>query len=226
MEKGARKEDREALLAQIRQAEAALRLTKTRLRQATIRAPIEGVIGKRYVDRGADVGPSAPIVRIVSMDKVKVVAQVVEKELAQLKAGVVAEVSVDAYPEKVFHGSIVRISPTLDPASRTADVEVELNNEDHLLKPGMFARVDLVVQRRSGVFLLPRDSLLRQDGPPAVFVHDSGRAFFREVRLGLQGETNMEILNGLEEGDEVILVGHYDLKDGMPVKVLRRQEIK
>lgn len=224
LQKGAREEDRQALLAQIRQAEASLRLAQTLLNNATIRAPIRGIIGKRFVDRGAFVGPSTPIVRIVAMDKVKVIVQVVERELAQLKPGAVAEINVDAYPEEIFQGSIVRISPTLDPESRMADVEIGLNNRDHRLKPGMFARVSLVVQKRKGIILLPIDSLLTGEGPPGVFVNDHGNAFLREIRIGLQGEHYIEVLSGLEEGDEVIMVGHYDLKDGMSVKVLRRHE--
>jgi len=88
----------------------------------------------------------------------------------------------------------------------------------------MFARVNLVVQRRDDVLLLSKDSLLRESGPAMAFIHDSGRASLREVTLGLEGEQYVEVLGGLQEGDEVIVAGHYKLRDGMPVKVIRRHK--
>ena len=224
LRKGARQEDRDALLAQIRQAEAALSLARIHLKNTTIRAPIGGTISKRFLDRGAFVSITSPIVRIVDMDTVKVVIQVVESELAQLKAGAIAEIFVDAYKEEVFRGAVVRISPTVDPESRTADVEIQVDNKDHRLKPGMFARVSLVVERRKGVLLLSKDSLLTGGGPTRVFVYDNGRASIREISLGLEGEKYVEVLSGLQEGDEVIVAGQYELRDGMPLKIIRRHK--
>ena len=88
----------------------------------------------------------------------------------------------------------------------------------------MFARVNLVVQRREQVLLLSKDSLLRESGPTKVFVHNNGTASLREVSLGLEGEQYLEVLGGLQEGDEVIVAGHYELRDGMPVKIIRRHK--
>jgi len=224
MRKGARQEDRDALLAQIRQTEATLRLAQIHLKNTTIRAPISGIISKRFLDQGSFVSTTTPIVRIVAMDTVKVVVQVVEIEIAQLRAGAIAETYVDAYREEVFQGLVVRISPTVDPESRTADVEIRVDNKDHRLKPGMFARVSIVTQRRDGVLLLSKDWLVRQSATPQVFVNENGKASRRVVSLGVEGEQHVEVLKGLQEGDEVIVAGQYELKDGMPVKVIRRQE--
>jgi multidrug efflux pump subunit AcrA (membrane-fusion protein) len=224
LKKGARQEDRDALLAQMREAEAAVRLAEIHLKNTTIRAPIGGIIGKRYVDQGALVGTSTPILRIVAMDQVSVMVQVVESELAQLRHGATADISVDAYRDDIFKGTVARISPTVDPDSRTADFEIEVDNRDYRLKPGMFARVELVVQRRDNVLLLSKDSLITESGPARVFVHNSGRAILKEVSLGLEGEEYVEVLNGLSQGDEVLVAGHYELKDGMAVNVIRRHE--
>jgi multidrug efflux pump subunit AcrA (membrane-fusion protein) len=224
LRKGARQEDRDALLAQIRQAEATVRLAEMHLENTTIRAPLEGIISKRYVDRGALVGTSTPILRIVAMDRVKVIVQVVERELARLKSGATADINVDAYGDEVFTGTVTRISPTVDPESRTADVEVEAVNREHRLKPGMFARVDLTVERRDKALLLSKDSLLRESGSPRVFVLDGGKAALKEVTLGLEGEQYVEVVRGLQEGEEVIIAGQYELKDGMAVNVVRRHE--
>jgi multidrug efflux pump subunit AcrA (membrane-fusion protein) len=224
LRKGARQEDRDALLAQIRQAEATVRLAEMHLANTTIRAPLGGIISKRYVDRGALVGTSTPIMRIVAMDRVKVIVQVVERELARLKSGATADINVDAYGNEVFKGTVTRISPTVDPESRTADVEVQADNRDHRLKPGMFARVDLAVERRDKALLLLRDSLLRGSGPPRVFVLDGGKASLKEVTVGLEGEQYVEVVKGLQEGEEVIIAGQYELNDGMAVNVIRRHE--
>jgi HlyD family secretion protein len=224
LKKGARQEDRDALLAQMQEAEAAVRLAEIHLKNTTIRAPVSGIISKRYMDLGALVGTSTPILRIVAMDRVKVIVQVVESELAQLSSGAAADIRVDAYEDEVFKGTVARVSPTVDSESRTADVEIRADNREHRLKPGMFARVNLVVQRRNGVLVLSKDSLLKESGPPRVFVHDSAKASLRKVTLGLEGERYIEVLGGLQEGDEIIVAGHYELRDGMPVKVIRRHE--
>jgi HlyD family secretion protein len=224
LKKGARQEDRDALLAEMREAEAKVRLAEIHLKDTKIRAPVNGIISKRYVDRGALIGTSTPILRIVAMDRVKAIVQVVESELAQLSSGALAEIQVDAYEDDVFKGTVARVSPTVDSESRTADVEIQVDNREHRLKPGMFARVNLVVQRRNGALLLSKDSLLRESGPLRVFVHDNGKASLRKVSIGLEGERYIEVLGGLQEGDEIILAGHYELRDGMAVKVIRRHE--
>jgi len=156
LRKGARQEDRDALLAQIRQAEAALRITQIHLKNTTIRAPISGIISKRFLDQGSFVSTTTPIVRIVAMDRVKALVQVVESELAQLRCGAKADIYVDAYRKQVFRGGVSCISPTVDPESRMADIEIQVDNKDHRLKPGMFARVNLLVQRRNDVLLLSK----------------------------------------------------------------------
>jgi len=224
LRKGARQEDRDALLAQIRQAEASLRLTQIHLKNTTLRAPISGIISKRFLDQGSFVSTTTPIVRIVAMDRIKVLVQVVENELAQLRCGAKAEIYVDAYQKQVFRGGVSCISPTVDPESRMADIEIQVDNKDHRLKPGMFARVNLLVQRRDGVLLLSKDSLMREHGHTRVFVHENGRALLREVSLGLEGEKYVEVVSGLQEGEEVIVAGQYELKDMMPVRVMRRQK--
>jgi membrane fusion protein (multidrug efflux system) len=160
----------------------------------------------------------------VAMDKVSVMVQIVESELAQLRHGATADISVDAYRDEIFKGTVALISPTVDPDSRTADVEIEVDNRDYRLKPGMFARVELVVQRRDNVLLLSKDSLITENGPARVFVHNSGRAILKDVSLGLEGEEYVEVLNGLSQGDEVLVAGYYELKDGMAVNVIRRHE--
>jgi multidrug efflux pump subunit AcrA (membrane-fusion protein) len=224
LKKGARQEDRDALLAQIRQAEAALRLAQIHLKNTTIRAPISGIISKRFLDQGSFVSTSFPIVRIVSMDRVKVLVQVVESELAQLRVGVKSEICVDAYPEEVFRGEVSCISPTIDPESRMADIEIQVDNKDHRLKPGMFARANLIVERRNDVLLLSKDSLIKEHGKIRVFVHENGKALLREVSLGLEGEKYVEVVRGLQQGEEVIIAGQYELKDRMPVSVIGRQK--
>jgi len=224
LKKGARQEDRDALRAQIRQAEAAVRLAELHLKNTIIHAPISGVISERFLDQGALVNTTTPIMRIVAMDKVKVVVQVVERELAHLKCGALADIQVDAYVEEVFRGELTCINPTVNLESRTVDVEIQVDNKDHRLKPGMFARVSIVTQRRDGVLMLSKDWLVRQSATPQVFVNENGKASRRVVSLGVEGEEYVEVLKGLQAGEEVIVAGQYEIKDGMPVKVIRRQK--
>jgi len=145
--------------------------------------------------------------------------------LAQIRQAEASLIYVDAYREEVFQGEVSCISPTVDPESRMADMEIQVDNKDHRLKPGMFARVNLVVQRRNGALLLSKDSLIREHGHTKVFVHENGRALLREVSLGLEGDKYVEVLRGLREGEEIIVAGQYELKDMMPVRVIRRHKI-
>lgn len=221
VQQGARQEERQALKAKISEAEATLRLERSKLNDAYITSPMDGIVSKRYLDRGAHVSSSSVILNIVQMDKLKVLIDVVEKDLGLIKIGGPAIIWVDAYPSKIFQGRVSKISPVVDPSSRTAEVEISLPNPDLLLKPGMYAKVDLVVGSHENVLLVPKIAFLSGEESNKLFIHRDGKAYLISVDKGLEDANIVEVINPLQEGEEVIIAGQSNLHSQVPIRVVK-----
>lgn len=204
--------------ANIQQQEAALRAAESRLAYTKITSPIAGYIGKRYADEGAMVSPTSPIVQIADITKVKTVISVVEKDYSKIHVGLIARINVDAYPGREFDGAIVRISPVIDPNTRTADAEIEIENKDILLKPGMFTRVYISFGTHENAALIANRTLVKRDSKTGVFVpaDDRKTAVFHELTIGLVNEDYTEVF-GIDAGKEIIVTGQHLLNDGDPI---------
>jgi membrane fusion protein (multidrug efflux system) len=125
-----------------------------------------------------------------------------------------AKVEVDAYPGETFQGRIARVAPVLDPATRTAPIEIEIPNPDFRLKPGMYARVGITTAVKKDTLVVPVNAVADLGGRRGVFQHVNGVAIFRTVELGTEVEELIEVLGGLSEGDQVITTGARALRDG------------
>lgn len=207
------------IVALIDRDEPALGFTK-----AEVKSPIEGTVIRYYVDIGDSVipqepMPQEPVVNIAYMDKVKIVVNVGEKDITKLRKGEKVRVSVDAYPEENFLGRVVKVAPAVDPRSRKLKVELEIENKDHRLKPGMFADVEIIYNEHSNVLVVPRISVLEKEGRTILFTVEDGRAKLREVKTGISDEEKIEIVEGLSEGESVVIEGNYGLIDGAKVEV-------
>lgn len=205
------------------QATAAVALARKRLADAFIKAPIAGTVARRNVDLGDMANPAAPLLDIVQMDFVKATVRVLESDLAHIAVGGPAHVLLAALPGPVT-ASVTRISPTVDPVTRTAEVEVAMANPDGALRPGMFARVLLPTDVRENAVLLPRDAVVEgaEDAPSYVFVVIDGRARRVTLQSGLVEGASVEVVAGLAAGAEVVYSGRQSLRDGDFVKVVRR----
>ena len=162
--------------AQFEQSKARLDELRINLRNTIIASPVNGFIGKRYLDPGAAVSPNAPVASVVAIDTVRMVANVVEKDVKRLTVGMPAEVEVDAFPGQKFTGKIGRIAPVFDPQTRTAEMEIEVPNPGYRLKPGMYARVDLTVESRANALTVPTNAVVDVEGRTGVFVAGQGPA--------------------------------------------------
>ncbi len=212
--------------AQVRSLEAVVEQASTRQRQAVVRAPIAGVVGSRLLNRGDLAAPGMPIVTLVQMDRVKVVLQATEYELPYLRLGTPVEIRVAAHPGETFAGKVTRVSPVIHPLTRHAQVEMLLDNPDHKLRPGMLARVTAVLEQRAGVIVAPLFSLLMNDeqrqGEEAsyhVFVLDGRVARRRNIVAGLIDGGQVEVREGLREGETLVVRGQQLLDDGSEVEV-------
>jgi RND family efflux transporter MFP subunit len=200
--------------AQSTQSKARLDELRINLANTVIVSPVNGFVAKRSVDPGAFVSQNAPVVDVVDISRVRLVVNVVERDLKELQTGDVAKVEVDAYPGEMFQGRIARLAPVLDPATRTAPIEIEIPNPDVRLKPGMYARVGITTDTKKESLVVPVNAVADLGGRRGVFQHVNGVAIFRTVELGTEVDEIIEVLGGLAEGDQVITTGARALRDG------------
>jgi HlyD family secretion protein len=200
--------------AQTTQSKARLEELRINLANTVITSPVNGFVARRAVDPGAFVSQNAPVADVVDITLVRLVANVVEKDLKQLESGNSANVQVDAFPGETFAGRIARVSPVLDPATRTAPIEIEIPNPTFRLKPGMYARVGITTHTKKNALVLPANAVIDLGGRRGVFQLQNNVAVFRTVQVGTEKGDVVEILAGVKEGEEVISTGAGALRDG------------
>ncbi len=162
--------------AQFQQASSRLDELKITLANTSILSPVDGFVSKRALDPGAFVGTNSPVASVVDIRSVRLVANLVEKDARRVSAGTPAVVEVDAYPGEQFRGSVSRVAPVFDPATRTAEMEIEVPNPGYRLKPGMYARVNLTVGTRTDALTIPRNAIVDLEGKTGVFVAQTAPA--------------------------------------------------
>ena len=156
--------------AQFEQSKARLDELKINLSNTVIASPVDGFVGKRFLDPGASVSPNVPVASLVDIRTVRLVANLVEKDVRRVSVGTHADIDVDAYPGETFTGRVSRVAPVFDPATRTAEMEIEVPNPGFRLKPGMYARVRLTVATRPDAITVPSNAVVRLEGKTGVFV--------------------------------------------------------
>ncbi len=204
-------------------------ITGLKFEPVEVTSPIDGIVGRVYLDKGSGVNPpkpspsmGTPIAMIVYMNTVKVKINIIERDLPRVKKGQKAEIWVDAYPDEVFLGRLTGLSPVVDPMSRTAPAEISIRNPDHRLKPGYFARVRLLVAEHRDVLVIPEDCILKSGVENYVFVVNGEIARRKEIKLGLSEGDLVEVLAGLKGGEIIVTVGGQMLKDGSEVKIVTK----
>ena len=206
-------------LARAQNTQSQARLDELRFTQqnTVITSPVNGFVARRAADAGAFVSNNAPIVDVVDITRVRLVVNVIEKDLKQIGVGNSARVEVDAFPGESFEGRIARISPVLDPATRTASIEIEIPNGQFRLKPGMYARVGIVTDSHPNALVVPTNALVDVNGTRGVYLSVNNVAAFRPVKTGIEGAMRTEILDGVADGDRVVTTGAGGLRNGDPI---------
>jgi membrane fusion protein (multidrug efflux system) len=216
----------ESLDAQVKQMEVALAQADTNLTYSYIRAPFAGYIAERNLDTGAYVTGAASSTSTMSrsmlslhdIDRVRVLIEVVEKDIPTIQIGQKAGLRAEAYPDRVFEGQVTRIVQALNRETRTMTVEIDLPNKDRRLKGGMFARVEVMVGTHRQAVQIPIDAVSRLEDTQYVFVVRDGKAQRVNVEIGVRNDNRVEITKGLT-GDETVIVSGKDLvHDGTPVQ--------
>ncbi len=221
VEEGARAEVKEAAQAKLKEMEAILAQERVRLQHTQIIAPFNGEISRRYVDVGALVSPSTPLVNLVHTETLKVVANVLEKDISLLKLGMKVKIKTESFPDKVFEGKISRISSSLELATRTLQTEIYIPNLNRMLKPGMFVRIEIVLVEKPQTLVIPKNAVIEEGGSKFIFVIQGNEAFRRSIVTGYEQDPFIEILEGVSEGDPVVVRGQESLRDRATVRVVQ-----
>jgi RND family efflux transporter MFP subunit len=209
--------------AGVKQAETGLALAKEALSYATVTAPISGTVSKRNLDTGSMANPAMPMFTIVSMNIVKAVVEVPEANLSGLPLNENISVTVTGITEPV-KGQITLVSPVVKPTSRTATVEITIDNSSRSLKPGAFARVNIPLKINNNVVLVGRSAIIddresKEPGSKYAFIVDKNKIIRRKVEIGIaQGDT-IEVVSGIQAGEKVVIAGQNLVKDGEIIKV-------
>lgn len=206
----------------VEQAKAQLDAARTQYQNARentiLTSPVSGVVTARNYDPG-DMSGNLPILSVGQISPaVKAVINVTENDLTLVRRGMEAMVKFDAFPDEAFHGTVTRISPAIDPATRTFATEVTISNPKGEIKPGLFAYVTLDFGSRNNV-VVPDRAVVKQTGSgnKFVYVYKGGKVSFNLVELGRRLDSGYEIISGVADGDSVVITGQSRLADGVSV---------
>jgi RND family efflux transporter MFP subunit len=206
-------------------AQAQIKAAETRLSKLLITSPMDGVVAQRGVsvgDRVENMGGNASMFRIVDNRVLDLTVSVPSSRLASVRVGQTLEFSSETLPDRTFTGKVMFINPEIDPASRSAKVIAEVANTDGALRDGAFAKGRIIVGRRAGVLQVPKESLLNwnlETGKAQVFVVNGDKAQRRDVAVGAGAGKSVEVLSGVEPGEQVVTRGAFALRDGDRVVV-------
>jgi membrane fusion protein, multidrug efflux system len=205
------------LVSLVEARNAARQLQEELLSDMRILAPFAGVMGARRVSAGQYVDRGQPLVDLVDKATVKITFSVPERRLSQIQLGQEVRVTVSAYPDRVFRGDVDLVSPVVDEATRTVLIRAVVPNSEDLLNPGMFARVQILIERREQSLVIPESALVASLDGFSVYVVNDGQAHLTPVVVGVRDRGTAEIRSGLEAGQAIVVRGTQKLVDGMAV---------
>jgi len=191
----------------------------------TLFAPISGKIIENKAVLGALIDQSIEILTIMDPTLLWIDAEIYEKDIAKIRIGQEVEVLVPAYPGETFRGKISYISDVLKEETRTITVRTEVENKGYKLKPGMFADIKIYLNHQSKALVVPKEAILDDKDEKIVFIKSEGKYIRLVVEIGTKEKSYVEILSGLQEGDEVVTKGNYQLKSKLYEEILGKAHV-
>lgn len=186
--------------------------------KAPVESPLTGIVGRLYVDIGSSVNTQTSIALVANLDRVEIRLDIPEKYLPKISLDQDADITVDAYPNEKFLGKVTMISPIVDLQTRAAPIEIRINNRDHRLQSGMFAKVKLVLEEQKNVPVILKEAIIGRGTNTYVYVVDGKRAFLKHVILGLRQGPYYGVEAGVKISDKVVIMGQQRLRDGCLVE--------
>ena len=216
----------EVTKARIARAEADLAAARIRLGYTQVKADWQGgsnqrVVAQRFVDAGETVAANSPLLRIAELDPITAVFFVTERDYAKLQVGQQASLDTDAFPGDRFSGSVQRIAPVFSETTRQARVELLVNNPDQRLKPGMFIRASVMLQRLENAIIVPELALTQRDDRQGVFLvaKDDETARWVPVETGIRQSGKVQVI-GADLSGRVVVLGQQLLDDGSRLRIV------
>ena len=194
------------------------------LEQTRLYAPFDGHIVDLKLALGNWIKNGEEVLRLIDLDQVVVNSRVLESEMRHINVGAPAQVVFVAYPDTVYTGTVDMIRSMVDPETGTCKVRILIDNPNFRLKPGMFANAQIAARVYNHRLVVRTDAILNRDERDVVFVVENGLAKWRYIASDLKNEIYTEILKGIQEGDSVIVSGHYNLAHDTPVAVVKTIE--
>lgn len=215
-------QDLDRAVTQQRLAEADLAFAKTQLDKSSLFAPIDGVVDTLHLKEGEWAERGKPLLKLVQVDRVKAIIGIPERDIPRFALDDKVTITLDALPEQKFVGRIYRIATTADSITRTFNTEIELDNAEGLLKPGMTLRARLIRDTFPDTIAVPIFSVLSVQNQRFVAIEANGVAEIRPIEVGVLQGNRVQVTKGLAPGEHLIVVGHRDLRPGEPVRVMNQ----
>jgi membrane fusion protein (multidrug efflux system) len=207
----------DALQYDLEELEATYELKKLAYDYSNIRAPISGVVSSRDIKLGQHLSKNDSAFRITDTMELIAHLQIPQSELSKFAAGNAASIEVASMPDEGFTATIARISPTIDTRNGTFRATALISNAEGNLAPGMFGHFTISYEQHTDALVIPAEALIDEDDENTVYVVDDGEVVRRNVKIGIAADGNIEILDGLNENDVIVVVGHSGLRNGSKV---------
>lgn len=220
-------EEYDIALNQLHTLEAEIDLIETQIRKTKIYAPFSGIIGLRYISEGGYVSPSSLIASMQQIDPIKVEFSVPERYIGEIKEGTTVKYGISGSDE-IFSAKVYAVDSKIDVNTRTVKVRARSSNNNNLLKPGAFARVEITLKTYDDAILIPAEAIVTELEGQRVFISEDGKAKSQQVKTGIRTERVVQILEGLEPKDTVVLTGLMSIQEGakLTFKEIKEPELE
>ncbi|MDD3087266.1 MAG: efflux RND transporter periplasmic adaptor subunit [Candidatus Omnitrophica bacterium] len=186
--------------------------------KAPVESTLTGVVGRVFVDIGENVNTQTPVAFVVNDEKVKITLDIPEKYMPRISLSQEAKAKVDSWPNEEFPGVVTKISPVIDLSTRSAPIEITVDNPEGRLRSGMFAKVSIILDKRLAALAILKEATMGRDSNTYVFVIENKKAALRQISLGIKDGPYYEVLSGLREGELVVIMGQQKLYEGALVE--------
>ncbi len=206
----------------VKKAETDVTTLRKQLDYATIKAPIQGTVTKRFIEKGSLVMPGTPVAEIVDVSRLKFIAYVAESEAVQISVGQKVMLMSSLFPRTEYRGTVISVGVKADDAKRFP-VEIELvNDPKHPLKAGMFGTALFSVGSNRETLMIPRHAIVGSIKDPRVYIVEGDKAFLRDIRIGIATDKEVEVLEGLKAGEWVVTSGQINLDNNSTVSIVNK----
>jgi len=215
----------DGLRYQVDSLRATYELKKLEYGYTEIRATIAGVVSARNVKVGTHMRSGDAAFRVTNTDRLVAYMTIPQTELGKFAAGHEAVVRVDSMPEAAYQATVARISPTIDARTGTFRATAYIDNSHGELAPGMFGRFTIAYDQHDDALVIPVEATVREDGETVVYVVEDGTAARRPIRIGIVADGRVEVLDGLDGSEQIVLSGQSGLRDGSRVMASAGQDL-